>query len=85
MLENENIKEITIYDLNPAYSQPLFDFIHMDGMKTLKESATEFYPIANRYQMRKLKAMCINSLSENLSSNTIVETYELAEKFSLET
>lgn len=68
---------------NRCYSRAFALFLFFDSGLTLKQDAQELYITANYYQLRKLKAMCINSLSENLSLNTIIKTFEFAEEYSL--
>ncbi|XP_051169184.1 speckle-type POZ protein-like [Leptopilina boulardi] len=74
---------VKIEDIKSTIFQKMLRFIYTDKVNDLKESAAALYYAAEKYQLEKLKTMCINSLCKNLSSETVIETLKLAEMFSI--
>ncbi|XP_043479756.1 speckle-type POZ protein-like [Leptopilina heterotoma] len=75
---------VEINDIKPAIFQQLLNFIYTDRVKNLEESAFELIYVAEKYQLEKLKNLCINSLNEKLSINTVSKTLEVADFYSIE-
>lgn len=70
-----------IKDIKPAIFQKMLQFIYTDKVENLKEFSIELYYAAEKFQLEKLKRLCINSLRENLSIETIIKTFEFTEIF----
>ncbi|XP_051173211.1 speckle-type POZ protein B-like [Leptopilina boulardi] len=87
MFKSKMSEELTsiveIKDIESTIFQKMLRFIYTDEVKYLKESAIQLYNAAEKYQLEKLKRMCINSLYENLSLKTVIETLKFAKKFSI--
>ncbi|XP_043479824.1 speckle-type POZ protein-like [Leptopilina heterotoma] len=75
---------VEIDDIKPAIFQKMMNFIYTDRVENLEESAVEFLYVAEKYQLEKLKSMCINSLHDNLSLTTVSKTLEVADLYSIE-
>ncbi|XP_051173217.1 protein roadkill-like [Leptopilina boulardi] len=74
---------IEIKDIESTIFQNMLRFIYTDEVKNLKESAVQLYNAAEKYQLEKLKRMCINSLYKNLSLKTVLETLKFAKQYSI--
>ncbi|XP_051173301.1 speckle-type POZ protein-like [Leptopilina boulardi] len=87
MFKSKMSEELTsiveIKDIESTIFQKMLRFIYTDEVKYLKESAIQLYNAAEKYQLEKLKGMCINSLYKNLSLKTVIETLKFSEKFSI--
>ncbi|XP_043468133.1 speckle-type POZ protein-like [Leptopilina heterotoma] len=82
-MTEEQTSSVEIKDINPTIFQKMLRFIYTEKVEDLDESAAELYYAAEKYQLGKLKTMCINSLYANLSSDSVIETLKLAEIFSI--
>ncbi|XP_051169294.1 speckle-type POZ protein-like [Leptopilina boulardi] len=81
---NEQLtSEVEINDIKPEVFQKMLQFIYCDQVDNLDESALELYYVADKYQLEKLKIMCIKSLQDNLSSETVVNTLDVADLYSI--
>ncbi|XP_043479828.1 speckle-type POZ protein-like [Leptopilina heterotoma] len=75
---------VEIDDIKPAIFQKMMNFIYTDRVENLEESAVELIYVAEKYQLEKLKNLCINSLNDKLSINTVIKTLEVAELYSID-
>ncbi|XP_043479834.1 speckle-type POZ protein-like [Leptopilina heterotoma] len=75
---------VEIDDIKPAIFQQMLNFIYTDRLENLEESAIEFLYVAEKYQLEKLKNLCINSLNNKLSLKSVIKTLEVAELYSVE-
>ncbi|XP_051173208.1 speckle-type POZ protein-like [Leptopilina boulardi] len=81
---NEELTSIVeIKDMKSKIFQKMLRFIYTDKVKNLKESAVQLYNAADKYELEKLKRMCINSLYRNLSLKTVIETLKFAKQYSI--
>lgn len=74
---------VEIKDMSAKVFRKMLRAIYTDKVDNLNESAVELYYAAEKYQLDHLKAMCINSLYENLSCKNVIKTLELADIFSI--
>ncbi|XP_043482893.1 speckle-type POZ protein B-like [Leptopilina heterotoma] len=88
MFKNKMNEELTsivqIDDIKPTLFQQMLKFIYTDQVENLKETAFELLYAAEKYQLDNLKCMCIKSLNDNLSINSVFKTLEVAELYSIE-
>ncbi|XP_043468161.1 speckle-type POZ protein-like isoform X1 [Leptopilina heterotoma] len=82
-MTEEQTSSVEIKDINPTIFQKMLRFIYTEKVEDLEDSAAELYYAAEKYQLGKLKTMCINSLYKNLSTDSVIETLKLAEIFSI--
>lgn len=87
MFNSKMTEELTsvveIEDMNPIIFQKMLRFIYTDKVEDLEKSAMDLYYLAEKYQLQKLKSICVNSLYKHLSLVTMFKTVEFAEMFSL--
>lgn len=88
MFKNKMVEDLTstveINDIKPAIFQQMLNFIYKDRVENLDESAFELLYVAEKYQLEKLKNLCIRSLNVNLSLETVIKSFELADLYSIE-
>ncbi|XP_043479839.1 speckle-type POZ protein-like [Leptopilina heterotoma] len=88
MFKNKMNEELTsiveIDDIRSSIFQQMLNFIYTDQVEDLEESAFELIDVAEKYQLENLKSMCINSLNDNLSVDSVIKTLEIAELYSVE-
>ncbi|XP_043479836.1 speckle-type POZ protein-like isoform X1 [Leptopilina heterotoma] len=75
---------VEIDDIKPAIFQKMMIFIYTDRVENLDESAFELLYVAEKYQLEKLKNLCIRSLNVNLSLETVIKSFEIADLYSIE-
>lgn len=88
MFKNKMNEELTsvveIDDIKSNILQQMLNFIYTDQVEDLEESAFELIYVAEKYQLENLKSMCINSLNDNMSINSVLKTLEIAELYSVD-
>ena len=89
MLKNEMSEGLTskviIDDIEPEIFEKMLRFIYSDKINDLNaREAFLLFVAAHRYDLHKLKNICILSLYENLSIDTVIKTLQLADLYSLE-
>ncbi|XP_033212756.1 speckle-type POZ protein-like isoform X2 [Belonocnema kinseyi] len=80
----ERIKScVEIQDLEPDIFEKMLRFIYTDKVNDLEESASKLLPAAERYDLQKLKRMCVTILHRSLTIKNVLETLKLADMFSI--
>lgn len=74
---------VKISDIRPAVFENLLRFIYTDKVQNLSKIAFDLYVAAQKYQLEKLKTICINNLNSNLSTETILKVLKLADMKSI--
>ncbi|XP_051169224.1 speckle-type POZ protein-like [Leptopilina boulardi] len=69
---------INITDVTPIIFEKLLCFIYTDSVEKLNENPLQLYIAAEKYQLKKLQSMCIDSLIKNLTTETILITLKFA-------
>lgn len=82
MSENIN-KTIEIKDLKPETVEKMLGFIYSDKIDDLdlKELATELIAAADKYDLKRLKEICIEALHKNLGIHNALETLKAADMY----
>ncbi|XP_033214362.1 speckle-type POZ protein B-like [Belonocnema kinseyi] len=76
---------VEIEDLTPKVIEKMLLFIYTDKVEDsdLKEFAPQLLDAAEKYNLRRLKEMCIAALYENLSIENVLNTLEIADTYSI--
>ncbi|XP_043479797.1 speckle-type POZ protein-like [Leptopilina heterotoma] len=74
---------VKISDIRPAVFENLLRFIYTDKVQNLSKIAFDLYVAAQKYQLEKLKTICINNLNSNLSTETVLKVLKLADMKSI--
>ncbi|KAJ8675264.1 hypothetical protein QAD02_011050 [Eretmocerus hayati] len=82
--ENEKRGLVSIDDLDDKVFLEILRFIYFNKMNGIEKSASEFFAAAKKYDMEKMKKMCVVTMSKNLSSENAIEYLGLADLFELE-
>lgn len=70
-------------NVKPLILRKMLQYIYSEKVENLRESARDLYDVAKLFKVNKLMTFCTNDLVKHLSLNTVVDTYELADKHSI--
>ncbi|XP_033212144.1 speckle-type POZ protein-like [Belonocnema kinseyi] len=76
--------KVEVEDIEPVIFEKMLRFIYSDKVDDLKPAeASPLFFAAHKYDLEKLKNICIKSLYENLSIENVIQTLLLADLYSL--
>lgn len=71
--------QVTIEDIDGKALMEFLRFLYCGIVENLDEVACELLYAATKYDVPDLKPLCVNSLTNNLSSSKVIETLMLAD------
>ena len=89
MLSNEMLEKINSYieikDLTPQTAEKMLNFMYNDKVDDLdlKKSAPELLAAAEKYNLKRLKEICIAAMHENLDIENVIQTLKVADIYSI--
>jgi speckle-type POZ protein len=70
---------VTVPDCNAEVLKALLSFIYSGNVKNIDETARELIYAAEKYQLKVLKEMCIESIVTSMTKDNVVESLIISE------
>ncbi|XP_051169221.1 speckle-type POZ protein-like [Leptopilina boulardi] len=87
MFKNKKKEEFTsivkINDIRPTVFENILRFIYTDKIQNFNKISLELYIAAEKYQLEKLKTICINNFNKNLSPENVLKILHFADMKSI--
>ena len=81
---NESLtSSVKIKDIEPKIFEQMLYFIYTDEVDLKKNTVFKLFAAAHKYNVKKLKQICIEKIYENLSINNVLETLQFVELYSI--
>lgn len=76
---------VQITDINPDVFELVLLYLYCGEVASISaDKVRQVFEVAHRYELTDLKGWCISFMEDNLSSNTILDTFILAELYELQ-
>ena len=77
-------QELTLTDISPDTVGSMLNYIYTNTVENIAETATDLLPLADKYDLAGLKAMCSEALIPQIRLETAVELAMMADKHNAE-
>ncbi|XP_075145770.1 speckle-type POZ protein-like [Haematobia irritans] len=78
-LEENKTNRVVVNDVEPDVFKEVLRFIYSRKCEKINQIAPELFTVADKYDLKQLKAICVSHMEKKLSVDTVISTLVLAD------
>ena len=82
--EEGTVQELSLTDISPDTVSNMLNYIYTNTVENIEEAATDLLPVADKYSLTGLKAMCSAALIPQIKVETAVDLALMSDKHNVE-